>query len=160
MELIILIALIVVVVISAVLNGEAAERIAKEKGYEGNWFAKGFIFGRTAITRVQGKPNLCEDKDSPLQSALRKIEEERVKPAATGSWRCECGKTNASYVGTCACGTTKLQIDTKNRNAALAFYQKRNEELDKLEQIKKLKELLDMGAITQEEFERKKKEYL
>ena len=160
MELIILIALIVVVVISAVLNGEAAERIAKEKGYEGNWFAKGFIFGKSAITRIQGKPNLYEDKDTPIQSALRKIEEERVNQTATGSWRCECGKTNALYVGTCACGTTKTQIDTKNRNAAIAFYQKKNEELDKLEQIKKLKELLDMGAITQDEFERKKKEYL
>lgn len=52
MEFIILIVVIAVVVINAVMNGQAAERIAKEKGYEGNWFAKGFIFGRTAITRV------------------------------------------------------------------------------------------------------------
>lgn len=36
----------------------------------------------------------------------------------------------------------------------------KNEETDNLDKIKKLKELLDMGAITQEEFEEKKKELL
>jgi len=34
------------------------------------------------------------------------------------------------------------------------------QETDPLDKIKKAKELLDMGAITQEEFERVKKKYL
>lgn len=40
------------------------------------------------------------------------------------------------------------------------FHKKDVKKEDNLEQIKKLKELLDMGAITQEEFEKKKKQLL
>ena len=41
-----------------------------------------------------------------------------------------------------------------------ANYMGRKEKDDNLEQIKKLKELLDLGAITQEEFDEKRKEIL
>ena len=40
------------------------------------------------------------------------------------------------------------------------FHKKEKNKEDNLEQIKKLKELLDLGAITQEEFEQKKKQLL
>ena len=52
----------------------------------------------------------------------------------------------------------------KNAGAGLSnLFSKKNKtssEEDNLDKIKKLKELLDMGAITQEEFDEKKKELL
>lgn len=41
-----------------------------------------------------------------------------------------------------------------------ALFKKKEKEEDPYEQIKKLKELLDMGIISQEEFDTKKKEIL
>lgn len=48
----------------------------------------------------------------------------------------------------------------KSKEKVSAFFKKKNKETDELEKIKKLKELLDVGAITQEEFETKKKQIL
>lgn len=68
-----------------------------------------------------------------------------------GGWRCKkCGNLNNKHTFICKCG----------------MKQKENEEYiepkkdDNVEIIKKYKELLDMGAITQEEYEKKKSELL
>ena len=45
-------------------------------------------------------------------------------------------------------------------NSKLDNTQEHNSEVSVVDEIKKYKELLDMGAITQEEYEKKKKELL
>ena len=59
-----------------------------------------------------------------------------------GNWRCICGQTNEATATTCSCGRNKA------------------ENMANIEKVKKYKELLDMGAITQEEFETRRKEIL
>ena len=107
------------------------------------------------------------------------------KPAALGSnatWTCSrCGKTNPNYIGTCGCGMNRSEQERmKNENKAEADDTIINEkekagtgakgksekvanQKDKLETIQMIrgyKELLDCGAISQEEFDRKKEELL
>ena len=55
----------------------------------------------------------------------------------------------------------KKSLFTKGKEKISSMFHKKDmKKEDNLEQIKKLKELLDMGAITQEEFEQKKKQLL
>ena len=98
-------------------------------------------------------------------------------------WRCTCGRKNANYTGTCACGRTKdgrnpaaeARLRKMEQEEALkrqAEEQNRKEETElknaqpepnKFENLKLLKEyknLLDSGVITQEEFDKKKAELL
>lgn len=101
-------------------------------------------------------------------------------------WKCRfCGRINAVYVGTCGCGRTKEESMLKNNNIqevkskSLEMNSKSEEtkagneeskpksedtkisnQIENLELLKKYKELLDIGAITQEEFENKKKEII
>lgn len=75
------------------------------------------------------------------------------KSVAANEWKCsKCGKINQNYVGTCGCGQTK-QANIENKKLS-------NNPIESLDELKKYKELLDMGAITQEEYDTKKKEIL
>ena len=72
-------------------------------------------------------------------------------------WKCNgCGIWNAERVFVCKCGVKKSENDKMKAKVE----EKKIVTVDNIEAIKKLKELLDMGAITQEEFELKKKELL
>jgi hypothetical protein len=84
-----------------------------------------------------------------MQSSSNTRDEEVLKQ---GGWKCTCGRVNPSYTGTCACG--KRKVEKQNNSAATA------EAKDKFEDIKKYKELLDSGIITEEEFNKKKTELL
>ncbi|MDO5521662.1 MAG: SHOCT domain-containing protein [bacterium] len=67
-------------------------------------------------------------------------------------WRCQrCGVVNPGYTGSCSCGMTKQENENYGRSENEAAP-------DKFEQIKKYRELLDQGILTQEEFDKKKKE--
>ena len=74
-------------------------------------------------------------------------------------WKCKkCGNMNPKNSYICKCGLKKSENDNyvpENIN----IENERNE-IDNIEIIKKYKELLDMGAITQEEFDLKKTELL
>lgn len=79
-----------------------------------------------------------------------------------GGWQCKnCGKINAGTTGTCACGWTKQQSESnlkqkdEKEKRISQFVEQQN-----LELLKKYKELLDMGAITDTEFETKKRQIL
>ncbi len=80
-------------------------------------------------------------------------------------WICSyCGNKNyvISPLAKCTCGKTKKEseqnkIDKANENKQP---QNNNDVLTDLDALKKLKELLDMGAITQEEFDEKKAKLL
>lgn len=101
-------------------------------------------------------------------------------------WKCRfCGRINAEYVGTCGCGKTKTEsalwksntVETIPRieevrpsveevKSSIKEVKPKSEEakiksqIENLELLKKYKELLDIGAITQEEFDNKKKEII
>lgn len=109
----------------------------------------------------------------------------RIQPIE-GGWKCRfCGRTNADYVGTCGCGRTKEESrlkkntveemkpkteemkpkaeETKSIMEETKYRVEKNEfsiQMERLELLKKYKELFDMGAVTQEEFENKKKEIM
>lgn len=82
-------------------------------------------------------------------------------------WKCsKCGKINQNYVGTCGCGMRK-QNNTPISQRTAVTSQESQETIKKsqinistADEIKRYKELLDTGAITQEEYDRKKKELL
>lgn len=104
-----------------------------------------------------------------------------------GGWECSyCHHLNQSYVTSCACGKDKAASEMhkielqkqlqeyreQRKKAKESEQQKANpqevsqqsesskKELDKIEVLKKYKELLDMGAISQEEYETKKQALL
>lgn len=69
-----------------------------------------------------------------------------------------CGKINAVYTGTCSCGRTKQE--TQNEAKMCEHANKYDQVSGIADELKKFKELLDSGAITQEEFNLKKKQIL
>ena len=94
-----------------------------------------------------------------------------------GGWKCNnCGKIMAGYVGTCGCGCGKNETkeDFNLRSRKFSAMQKQEKTTDvpnidseiihneekTIELLKKYKELMDEGVITEDEFLRKKKEIL
>lgn len=81
------------------------------------WFAGGLLSTAVAsvilfsiseiLERLEGLSWRVSEVEGKLESAERK-EKEADDITYRGSWRCpECGRVNASYVGTCGCGQTK-----------------------------------------------------
>ena len=97
-------------------------------------------------------------------------------------WKCnKCGRGNASYVGTCGCGNTKTanskpqannnqtisirkstenNSTTSNSTSNTSVENKSIASISVADEIFKFKKLLDDGVITQEEFDKKKKQLL
>lgn len=110
------------------------------------------------------------------QAELERLKIEENKMLRNGGWKCRrCGKVNPEFIGFCACGMTKGQskeVDQRyereenEKRAAAEEMQKNNidengsSEKDKFEEIKKYKELMDSGIISEEEFNKKKTELL
>jgi membrane protease subunit (stomatin/prohibitin family) len=113
-----------------------------------------------------------------IQKAAKKINDQTQTPnkqpnaqQSINSWECaNCGKVNLNYVGTCGCGQTKdknfptqqiqssLLSDIQKPTATSALGNTPDDSV--IASLKQYKELLDTGIITQEEFDRKKKELL
>ncbi|WP_368189005.1 SHOCT domain-containing protein [Blautia sp. 1033sp1_1033st1_G9_1033SCRN_220408] len=168
-------AYIIGVIIWGIVWGYATKAVINNKGYDDNWFWWGFFFGFIALIVALTKP---ENKRSQYdynsldsenynynnnygRSSL--FQDNSSSAREEGMWKCSfCGRMNNNYVGTCACGKTKNESYNSSREKTnTSFKEEKNENVnDNLEVIKKLKELLDMGAITQEEFDKKKKELL
>ena len=170
------------------LLGYITNEILKNKGYSENWFWWGFLFGIWAILFAFIKPDLTRTySDNQVNTFLHDYAEEEynrrnnvsgeksqnindIKIIDNGGWKCSCGRINASYVGTCGCGRLKSEVDKKvkeqegadsvNACAETTPKLEKENEIKNLEYIVKLKELLDAGVITQEEFEAKKKKLL
>ena len=160
--------------------GFACRAIIYNKGYSENWFWWGFFFGWIAIVVALTKPDIRSQQgyNAPL-SALDQSAKERDEAYTLnhGGWRCyNCRSVNLSYVGTCQCGMTRTESKDKElevqqlaleRNKKIEEAKKpktvaeSSEDAIKLaEAITKFKELLDMGVITQEEFDEKKNSLL
>ncbi|MBR5248217.1 MAG: SHOCT domain-containing protein [Lachnospiraceae bacterium] len=155
---------IIVLLIRGLIWGFATQAIIENKGYSENWFWWGFFFGIIAMLVALSKPAVPAYDFSDIGLFSEEKNKTYVRSMVeTGGWQCHfCNRANPSYTGTCACGRTKE--DTLAFEAAKIEQMKKaeckNSEEDSLDKIKKLKELLDIGALTQEEFDEKKKEFL
>lgn len=110
-------------------------------------------------------------EEKPSMSAYEKYKQaEREKTM----WTCyKCGKKNPQGIYICSCGNKKsnnienaqsetdvqkIAENAQSENAVQKITE--NDKIVQLDILKKYKELLDVGAITQEEFDRKKAEIL
>ena len=160
-------------IIQGVILGFAAQKIVENKGYYENWFWWGFFFGFIALIVALSKPenhvySYTSDNSSSDSYANYKTKQERQKSFEqslldSGGWRCSCGKVNSPHSLSCSCGKSKNEpvilvetsVDTSKETIATSL-----DEYKKLELIKEYKSLLDADALTQEEFEKKKKQLL
>lgn len=162
---------IIIWLVTSIVWGFATQAIIENKGYYDNWFWWGFFFGIIAVLVALSKPQ-CHAYDACNVDRLSYVADtylverngqQTEKVVTSGKWKCHfCNRINPSYTGTCACGKSKADTeDFEKRNAQLQKEQAQKiREEDALDKLKKLKELLDMGALTQEEFDLKKKELL
>lgn len=147
--------ILVTYIVQGIIFGIATNKIIENKGYSNNWFWWGFFFGIIALLVSLSKPinNVEQNKDDfwydTLQSARKN------KTLKEGGWECAfCHTVNENYVSICSCGKTKKDTEQNIKE------KESNTELDTIELIKKYKELLDSGIITQEEFDKKKQSLL
>lgn len=149
-------------IICCIIWGCVTNIIIHNKGYDENWFWWGFFFGIIALIIAATKPENRHDVYTEIKLSKLMEEDNKKRLMQNGGWACVCGRTNPHYTGTCACGRTK--IESQNEKNKAAEEKKRLQLLDSkvsnLDELKKLKELLDMKAITQEEFDEKKKQLL
>lgn len=130
--------------------------INTNKGYDGG-FAWGFFLGIIGIIVVACRSDYRSYHDEYVEntalSAYAKEVTER-KMLDDGGWKCaKCGRINPSYSTSCVCGITMKE----SKNWKVKKEEKTTSQAD---EIKKFKELLDSGAITEEEYEAKKKQIL
>ncbi len=165
-----------------VIWGIVTNKILENKGYDDNWFWWGFFFGIFAVIVAASKPKAPESTpvsyyhfDESSNSGNGRFNISRGGYDKNDSWKCrKCGRINPLYTGTCACGNTKYSQSRPAVTPAPATttatsqivipatisVSEKSETVDKFSQIKEYKELLDVGIITQEEFDKKKKELL
>ena len=158
---------------AGVVCGVITKKITSDRGYYGG-FAWGFFLNVIGIMIVFVK---TPDASTKEKSEEPKCSEESIlKPLPPSqNWTCSCGRTNAHYVSSCCCGRNKKQnlhpTPVKTPATTLAPGEKQpvpiskatpsaKKEADVIELIKRYKELLDSGVITQEEFDAKKKQLL
>lgn len=175
---------ILYVIIYSIICGVVCNKILENKGYNDNWFWWGFWFGIFALIVAATKPDNHGNYQSSVgygtdNSMLTRAAQGRrdAEFMKNDGWVCtHCHTKNASYVGTCSCGRAKPQSVILHKPVEIEKSWENNEtqksvgqvrafntvtnESDNLDILKKYKELLDMGAISEEEFLEKKKELL
>jgi len=78
----------------------------------------------------------------------------------SGGWQCACGRVNAFYVSSCACGGCKNGELPAEHTAVVVDELSEDTELRNAQAIREYKKLLDDGILTEEEYEAKKKQLL
>ena len=154
---------VIVILIYGVVMGFATQIVIENKGYHDNWFWWGFFFGIIALIVAAARPqcgalgetNPVLTEEQEKKNELRRKDERILQE---DGWKCICGKINASYVGTCSCGRTRRDIEALESKSE----KEKNQvgEAERLSQLQQYKELLDCGALTEEEFAAKKKQLL
>ena len=128
--------------------------------------AKSMVEKRSFDDVIRGKRTWTCKKCGNENSSECKVCSCGAIKAENFSWVCaKCGTINPEHKYLCDCGTKKSEGEkavSEIEMASKATTEKidANNNLEKLEVLKKYKELLDMGAITQEEFNNKKAEIL
>lgn len=139
-------------------------------------YLKNSLFNRSS-SRYAGR---TMDAMAGTGRIARITDEKEIKDILNhGGWKChKCGAVNKAYIGTCNCGLVREEserLKEKHYQDMKDLIRERQERDQKQQQqqpnnklnpmaaadaIEKYKQLLDMGAITQQEFESKKKEIL
>ena len=112
-------ALVLILVIWAclgIVNGQIVNEIMKEKGYTKNYFWLGFFGGKGAVRHAYGTmtalmtPEEREALKKKKAEKKREMEAHKQELIDEGGWKCPCGKVNAVYVSSCACGMSKREV--------------------------------------------------
>lgn len=161
--------IIVYWIIGGVIWGIVCNKVIENKGYRENWFWWGFFFEFLAVIVAATKPQVHyskmeNDVDTQYGITLSSFAEEiRAKEyLREGGWKCNsCGTVNPHYKDRCHCGRTKEYNDNEtDKKLKKQSSSEQNVDIktesEKIQLIKKYKELLDMGRITEEEFNKKK----
>ena len=159
-------------IIISVIFGFVCKAISSKRGMDGG-FWWGFWLWVIGIIVVAVRPN---DNTPVYESNPRpkSRQEEEKEILENGGWKCDCGTINYHYVTSCRCGKSKWDVEQRRyleklaieeeikqqKKAELLSAKEQYKEKTNIEQIKEYKELLDVGAITQEEFDAKKKQLL
>lgn len=145
----------------AALFGYACRSIVENKGYDaGSWFWLGFFFGIFALLVALSKPD-------QNYAYVYRAESSSVPSGPSDDedlWTCSCGRRNYAYSNACAkCGKLKTQVEQERQAASRTVTTVSEEKLEEsqvIQYLKEYKELLDNGAISQAEFDKKKNELL
>ena len=134
-------------IVNGLIWGAISKAIIGGKGYDeatqGSYYWIGFFLGLIGFIVALAKPQ---------EKAENKISKSSDTDNTKG-WRCSyCGRWNTEMFLRCNCGRTKFQSDYMDILS--------DDNVKYVKIIKKYKELLDMGAITQEDYDRKKTELL
>ena len=158
-------------IIGCIIWGIVVNKVIENKGYKEDWFWWGFFFGIIAVLVALSKPQSHAydagnvDRLTYVADAymVERSGQQDSKIVKSGKWKCHfCNRINESYTGTCVCGRSKSDTENfaKQREEEQKKQRQKAAEGDAMDKLKKLKELLDMGALTPEEFDLKKKELL
>lgn len=146
--------------------GMISKHINESKGYDGG-FAWGFWLGiigiivvacradnRSSYISSQGSGTSLGDNSSVVSSPNRL--------AGPNEWKCHfCGRINQDYVTTCLCGHGKGErLPAPAPKSDLSISSAKSSANDIMSELKKYKEMLDAGLITEEDYENKKKELM
>lgn len=156
------------VIVWVLIWGFATLYVNEIKGYKGGFWL-GFFLGFIGLIIVACKPNNLQTSSYSTNSyntslfADESKQRQNQQILSKGGWQCKkCGRVNPEYTSTCACGLTKQENKDylSEREKEEAKLKKRETELQNVQKLKGYKDLLDAGAISQEEFDAKKKELL
>lgn len=185
MEIFIIIVISLLLVVgSCTLSGYITKKRMDEKGYNGDdYFWKGFFFGSEHAHFIPPNPERNHDSKRTLftkfhgETDAQKQARMKADIMRAGGWECAfCGRAINKFFGSCGCGKTKAETieklqelkaqevvakasevpEAKNSESVTA----ETDEAKNIEMIVKYKELLDSGAITQDEYDKKKSEIL
>ncbi|MDO5294029.1 MAG: SHOCT domain-containing protein [bacterium] len=155
---------IIFAIVRGCIWGIATNAVIANKKYDENWFWWGFFFGIIALIVAATKPQNVNTYASQYYGIGTTREEIRQRDIINNDgWKCKrCGTVNPNYTGSCGCGMTKQENERYGQEVSRqeTSVEVNTKTLDKFEQVKKYKELLDSGILTQEEFDIKKKELL
>ncbi len=183
-------------IIRGIIWGVVVDVVLDSKGIGESWFWWGFFFGVFALLVACVQPkvttyvplsassksdvpgessflrysNSAQPKGTPVKVAPVVVEPVKIPE---GGWLCACGRANAHYVSTCACGVSRYEaengishsgteekLDVRKTDPTEKQDIQNMDDMDKISAIKGYKELLDSGIITQDEFDAKKKQLL
>lgn len=158
---------LVLYIAQGIVFGVAVNMIIQNKGYHESWFVWGFFFGFIALIVALSKPQRSYE---PAEENLFLKKRQETYTLENGGWQCGfCNRVNAYNVTTCSCGRSREETEQKGKEeqkSTSAGEAKEpdsslvQEELHIVKVISQYKQLLDAGAITQEEFDKKKQSLL
>ena len=153
--------IIVGFVIEGIICGWICESIASNRNMEGG-FWWGFFLSIIGIIIVAVRPNDTPSYQSSGSNnaaiSYDDMEKRQKEILDNGGWRCSCGHVNFNYQANCGACNKSRQENSAISQPTLSSGTV--EEKSNIAKIREFKELLDEGIITQEEFDKKKKQLL